>query len=255
MKWCWNCKTEKPQSEFDKDRSRPDGISARCKECRRLSVRQHYRRHVDEYKQRATEWAKNNLTKRREIVSRSDAKHKEERTEYRKQWYQDNKPKKRESLRAWRKENPERGMSYNQMRHARHSDTPGSFTAEEWNALCEKYERRCLCCGRTGVKLTADHVIPIGMPGSTNFIDGIQPLCGSCNSKKRRRTTDYRLHVNSPLKTLSEIANGETPNAYQAGESRAEIETERQGRASACNSPSHKEMNLWSKAEMTLPSN
>lgn len=66
----------------------------------------------------------------------------------------------------------------------------GRLTYKEWLDLCDKYGNKCLRCGRIDVKLTIDHVIPLN-PGS-NTIDNIQPLCGSCNSTKRRRTIDYR---------------------------------------------------------------
>jgi len=77
--------------------------------------------------------------------------------------------------------------------HRRRSilDKLESFTLEEWNTLLEKYNHICLSCRRIGMKLTADHVIPISK-GGTNTIDNIQPLCRSCNSKKKDKHIDYR---------------------------------------------------------------
>ena len=40
----------------------------------------------------------------------------------------------------------------------------------------------CPCCGKKK-KLTEDHIIPIKKNG-TDYINNIQPLCQSCNSKK-----------------------------------------------------------------------
>jgi len=69
---------------------------------------------------------------------------------------------------------------------------PGIHTAKEWQDLCSKFDNRCVCCGCTG-KLTQDHVVPMSWPGSSNFIDNLQPLCLSCNtSKGNRRMVDYR---------------------------------------------------------------
>lgn len=64
------------------------------------------------------------------------------------------------------------------------------FTEQEWRDLCIKYNHRCLACGLQ-VALTADHVIPLARGGS-NGIDNIQPLCKSCNSRKRIDIVDYR---------------------------------------------------------------
>lgn len=70
---------------------------------------------------------------------------------------------------------------------------PGSHTDKEFIELCAKYGNRCLCCGRTDLKLTEDHIIPITWEGSTDNIDNIQPLCSRCNAKKGNfRDTDYR---------------------------------------------------------------
>lgn len=69
----------------------------------------------------------------------------------------------------------------------------GSYTEEEWNSLCERYDYKCLCCGKE-TKLTADHIIPVTKGGTSN-IDNIQPLCLSCNRKKFNKTTDYRLLI------------------------------------------------------------
>jgi len=38
MKHCTACNTEKPESEFYRDRSRPDGLNWRCKPCHRLHI-------------------------------------------------------------------------------------------------------------------------------------------------------------------------------------------------------------------------
>lgn len=66
----------------------------------------------------------------------------------------------------------------------------GSFTGEQFRALCEQYGNVCLCC-QQAKPLTVDHVIPIVAGGSSD-IGNIQPLCGSCNRKKGILKTDYR---------------------------------------------------------------
>lgn len=79
----------------------------------------------------------------------------------------------------------------NRLYRTRNTGAGGSYTAAEWKALLKRYGNQCLCCGRTDVRLTADHIIPVSQGGTSN-IDNIQPLCASCNSRKHDKVIDYR---------------------------------------------------------------
>jgi 5-methylcytosine-specific restriction endonuclease McrA len=72
---------------------------------------------------------------------------------------------------------------------------PGSHTNEEWTALCKLFDCRCVKCGNKFPleRLTRDHIIPVSMPGSTDNIENIQPLCLPCNAGKGNHyVADYR---------------------------------------------------------------
>lgn len=93
----------------------------------------------------------------------------------------------------WAKNNPEKVIRIQHARRARLLNASGNYTVNEWNNLKKKYNYTCLCCGDSepNIKLTVDHVIPLYLGGS-NFIDNIQPLCKSCNSRKGIKIIDYR---------------------------------------------------------------
>jgi 5-methylcytosine-specific restriction endonuclease McrA len=94
---------------------------------------------------------------------------------------------------AWRQQHPERHQYHGAVRRARKLASVGQFTLAEWLALCEKYDHRCLCCGKQApeIKLSPDHVIPLARGGG-NDIGNIQPLCVRCNCRKSAQTIDYR---------------------------------------------------------------
>ena len=70
-------------------------------------------------------------------------------------------------------------------RYAREKGCIGSHTLKEWDDIKNFYENKCKYCGAK-TKLTKDHIIPLSK-GGTDFIENIQPLCHSCNSKKHNK--------------------------------------------------------------------
>ena len=66
----------------------------------------------------------------------------------------------------------------------------GTFTADEWQSVCNKHGNVCLRCG-SPEELTVDHVVSLNRGGS-NTIENLQPLCRRCNSSKGDDCTDYR---------------------------------------------------------------
>lgn len=91
----------------------------------------------------------------------------------------------------WAKENPAKACAQANLRRARLAGAEGSYTAEEFAAVCEAHGNLCAYCGEER-PLCADHVIPITRGGS-NYIENIVPACRSCNSRKGARTADEYL--------------------------------------------------------------
>lgn len=102
----------------------------------------------------------------------------------------------------WSKNNGEKVKQFKannrRKRRAAKNASRGSFTAKEFEELCERYDNRCLSCGVTGVVLEADHVVPLTRGGSDDICN-IQPLCGSCNRRKLVDIVDYRVTADIPF--------------------------------------------------------
>lgn len=93
----------------------------------------------------------------------------------------------------WAKKKPDKKRAQIDNRKARKYYNGGTYTSNEWEELKRKYDYRCLCCNKREpeIKLTFDHVVPISK-GGVNTIENAQPLCLSCNSRKKDKHIDYR---------------------------------------------------------------
>ena len=149
--------------------------SGKCKQCAKNAVKK---------------WRDENRAKKNETDRKWNAANKKSVQESRKKYYSENKEAERRRKQEWEKNNRAACVARRNRRKTRETKAGGSFTGDEWIALCEKYNNRCLCCGKKR-KLTIDHVIPVSM-GGTSDISNLQPLCKSCNCSKAANIIDYR---------------------------------------------------------------
>jgi 5-methylcytosine-specific restriction endonuclease McrA len=201
FKKCTLCGETKLFTQFSVKNSSGSGRSARCKACCNAVLR--------EYNQtpESVQARKEKRIVRRanpEEVEKDRARDRDRWNEKRKQQHNDAlrelyatpEGKTRHTLRAQKFAATDKGRTYRQVRvinrRALLRGESSSFTREEWIALCERYEFKCLCCGNTFPlkKLSADHIVPVTR-GGANDIHNIQPLCIPCNSKKGTQTIDY----------------------------------------------------------------
>jgi 5-methylcytosine-specific restriction endonuclease McrA len=95
---------------------------------------------------------------------------------------------------------------YNLQYIIRKKEAEGTHTVIEWETLLAQYNWTCPCCGlrESDVVLTEDHIIPLSKGGSNN-IENIQPLCRSCNSRKRTKTIKFDpkpIKIGAEVKTM-----------------------------------------------------
>ena len=150
-----------------------------------------YHKHKDKHQQIQRTWRRNNPEKAKAATQNWRQNNQDRLLESQRNRRQENREQTNEWNRNWKKQNPEKIKALNHRRDTRKTKAGGSYTASEWKALVDHYEGKCLCCGRSDVALTVDHVIPVAKGGTSN-IENLQPLCLSCNASKRDKTIDYR---------------------------------------------------------------
>lgn len=97
----------------------------------------------------------------------------------------------RTATQRWFDAHPGKRAQYSRQHRARLRGASGSHDVEQFWRLCEALGDKCLCCGRSDVELTEDHVVPLSKGGSDD-ISNIQPLCAFCNNSKGAKTVDHR---------------------------------------------------------------
>jgi 5-methylcytosine-specific restriction endonuclease McrA len=161
------------------------------REKERIRIREYHAQNRDIELIKKKEYRQKNSLKMRRYAEEN----REKLNEYSRNWQAkkraENPELNRQKQKEWYRRNPAKYLAKTHRRETRLTGAGGSYTAEEWNSLLDKYGHRCLRCGKTGIKLTVDHVIPVLLGGTSN-IDNLQPLCLSCNSHKHTRIVDYR---------------------------------------------------------------
>lgn len=194
-KVCDKCKTELPISEFNRKRSRPDGLQAQCRPCDKAYLRawrvanlerkrQMDRDYAASNRERARaktrQWAAENKERKREadrryveenkerLARQSAAYRAENRTEIqtRKASYRvENRERIRQRDREWRQANKGKVLADRTLRKMRKRQaTPPWLTKEQRLEMRQAYETAQTFTEALGEPWHVDHIVPISSP-------------------------------------------------------------------------------------------
>lgn len=164
---CKSCLEDKPSEDFYPNKTYASGVTSKCKVCLRKATKHYVSLKPEKYKQdRKERYWKNREDNIKKVV----------------EWGRQNKDKRKIAKDKWRAKNKTLTNHLTKGYHYRRKGAKGKHTLKEWIELCRNVNGKCVAC-HVEAKLTKDHIIPLSK-GGTDYIDNIQPLCVSCNSKK-----------------------------------------------------------------------
>lgn len=209
-KLCCRCDKEKYTYEFNKNKSRPDGLSHICSECHRDSNRKYYKKNKEKKKIYAAK-NKNRIFEHQKKYRQENhdallEKEKQWRLENKekckhqsRQWYLKNKDKALRNTKQWKKDNPEKhkqqladyGSRYPEKRLAwtrkRQADkikrTPAWANHAAITAYYKEAQRLHM---KTGIRYHVDHIVPLKGKNVSGFHveNNLQVIPATVNLRK-----------------------------------------------------------------------
>ena len=111
-KECSKCHEIKEVSEFNKDKSKKDGVATACKECKKEQISEYYKQNPNKLKERQAKYYKQNADKVKENQAKYYKQNKDKRKEYMAKYRKQNDDKERERQAKYRKQNPNKVREY-----------------------------------------------------------------------------------------------------------------------------------------------
>lgn len=154
LKYCYKCKKTKYESEFNKNRSKHDGLATECKVCNKARVKAYYEANRKKVNERNKAWYEANREQMREYSKDYYEANREQRLKYQKDYYEANREQAAEYRKAyyqanrdkviaratdWNNNNPER-------RHNNLLKATYGISRDDYNHLLVEQSDRCAIC-------------------------------------------------------------------------------------------------------------
>lgn len=206
MKTCYNCRVEKPYSDFHKDSSRKDGCQRACKPCIKIISAAAWERNKEKRQARYQVWK---LENKEAIAARQKARRIENKDALREKCvkhyyanreallavnakYRAENPEKEKARNAkWSKANPHICAAKTRRRRALKLAAEGTHTRQDIDKLFLLQKGKCASCTIKLIKsgkniYHVDHIMPL-TKGGGDGPDNLKLLCPGCNIKKNSK--------------------------------------------------------------------
>jgi hypothetical protein len=147
MKTCSNCSTEKPFSDFHKNKSRKDGLNGFCKNCMKEKCSASYQKNKKKYLENGKKWRAENRDRHIFLSKR---------------WNANNDDRCKENARKWCEENIDKRRAITANRSAsKRNATPKWLTKEQKQQIQNFYWLARDLELISGEEYHVDHIIPL----------------------------------------------------------------------------------------------
>lgn len=215
MKTCTGCHMALSREAFTRHVRRADGLSDRCRACKKAAAARHYLEHKAEIRAKNNAYATTHADWKRESDARCYAQNRDRRRAQHKEWLSKNGDTKRlldadyyranredvlarnrsyrsrpdvaaklqEYHREWSRRNRAKMNEYASRRRARHARARIVHISDDQLAQrLSVFDNACVVCASTE-DLTIDHVKSL-FRGGPHMLGNLVPMCRSCNSRK-----------------------------------------------------------------------
>jgi hypothetical protein len=152
-KYCYKCQETKPIQAFGRNKSKKDGLSTECRECKRQGDKAYYIANSDQVKQKVSKYRQENLEKVSQL---------------KKDWQLKNKKHVYNKVKAWRQENSKKNYEsqkkYVQSNRGKRASWVAKYRATKLQATPPWFEKDLVETVYIKAKewgFAVDHVIPL----------------------------------------------------------------------------------------------
>lgn len=200
-KICSACAVAKERDEFNKDKSKRDGLCSTCRDCNKARAARWYVENKDaalaQRKERfqnkrelelaqMCEWRLANSERKRASDAAYHAANKKKAVENALRWSRANKESVNRRNAEYKKRNPQQVLDQSHRRRARKKGGAArTVSSQDISRLKSRFGGLCAYCGGGG-KMTIDHVVPLSRGGS-HAIGNLLPACQPCNFSKHTK--------------------------------------------------------------------
>lgn len=182
MKRCGKCGIDKESDEFNKNKSKKDGLATECKNCKRQQDKKYRSDHKDYYKDYNYKYNKENKDRLSKKKKEYIVNNKENHWKRQHDWYVKNIDSIKIRTALYKKEHPDQYQMYSNRRLARKkSFIIDIFTIQD---IIDLYGCQCIYCGGSFEEI--DHYVPLSKGGS-HTLDNVRPSCEHCNLTKSNK--------------------------------------------------------------------